>query len=256
MADYITNVATGAGMGAGAGAAFGPIGAGVGLGIGALTGWYSAWKDEKDAERRRKLLEEAKKQLGSDYGKLESMIGAYYRDNPSIGTKQDIKSYRDLVTGYDPNEFVYNDKNLGVSTKFDESEFDDVDKYYAPNRQAIIDKVADSVQHRAAGQGIGRGTGAAQAIGTAVADKQEDLYKDAMNARNQDRQFAYSLWQANIQNAQNRLKSLQEGKNTQMQLYGNLAEDYQNWNQQKMQTMLDLDKQKMNNNLQLTLASV
>ena len=176
------------------------------------------------------------------------MAEEYYRDNQSTGRKDDIQTYRDLIDNYDPNEFVY-----------DAPEFNDnfdVNDYYAANKDAIIDKTADAIQARAAGQGIGRGTGAANAIATGVAEKNEELYKDALAARNSDRNFAYSLWQANIKNAQDKLRSLQEGTNTQLSLYGNLAEDYQNWQNAKFQTQLDLDKQKMNNDLSLTLASI
>lgn len=255
MADYLGNSITGAGTGAAAGAAFGPLGALIGGGAGLVSGLFSAWKQEEDEERKAEILAEAKQMLGSNYTQLKNMVDQYYAENPGIGRKEDIQSYRDLVTGYDPSEFEYNEDNLGVSLDFDQDKYN-VDDYYAPNKQAIIDKTADAIQHRAAGQGIGRGTGAANAIATGVAEKNEDLYKDALAARNADRNFAYSLWQQNIQNAQNRLKSLQEGKNTQMSLYGNLAEDYQNWQQGKMQSQLDLEKQKMNNDLQLTLASI
>lgn len=248
MADYLGNSITGAGTGLAAGAAFGPVGAAVGGGVGLISGLFTAWQQEKDEEKKAKILEQAKQMLGSNYTQLKDMVDQYYAENPGIGSKEDITKYRELVGNYDPNEFVY-----------DAPEFEDkynVDDYYAPNKQAIIDKTADAIQHRAAGQGIGRGTGAANAIATGVAEKNEDLYKDALAARNADRNFAYSLWQQNIQNAQNRLRSLQEGKNTQMSLYGNLAEDYQNWQQGKMQSQLDLEKQKMNNDLQLTLASI
>lgn len=248
MADYASSILQNAGTGAAAGSSFGPWGTLVGGGVGLLSGLFTAWQQEKDEEKKAKILEEAKQLLGSNYTQLKNMVDQYYAENPGIGRKEDIQSYRDLVGNYDPNEFVY-----------DAPEFEDkynVDDYYAPNKQAIIDKTADAIQHRAAGQGIGRGTGAANAIATGVAEKNEDLYKDALAARNADRNFAYSLWQQNIQNAQNRLKSLQEGRNTQMSLYGNLAEDYQNWQQGKMQSQLDLEKQKMNNDLQLTLASI
>ena len=248
MADYAGSILQNAGTGAAAGSSFGPWGTLVGGGVGLITGLFTAWQQEKDEEKKAKILEQAKQMLGSNYTQLKDMVDQYYEDNPGIGSKEDITKYRELVGNYDPNEFVY-----------DAPEFEDkydVNDYYAPNKQAIIDKTADAIQHRAAGQGIGRGTGAANAIATGVAEKNEDLYKDALAARNADRNFAYSLWQQNIQNAQNRLKSLQEGRNTQMSLYGNLAEDYQNWQQGKMQSQLDLEKQKMNNDLQLTLASI
>lgn len=248
MASYGSNAIQGAGTGAAAGAAFGPWGALIGGGVGLAAGLFSAWEQEQDERKKQQILEKAAQQLNTDTATLKAMAEEYYRDNPSTGRKNDVQTYRDLIDNYDPNEFVY-----------DAPEFNDnfdVNDYYAANKDAIIDKTADAIQARAAGQGIGRGTGAANAIATGVAEKNEELYKDALAARNSDRNFAYSLWQANIKNAQDKLRSLQEGTNTQLSLYGNLAEDYQNWQNAKFQTQLDLDKQKMNNDLSLTLASI
>lgn len=248
MASYGSNALQGAGTGAAAGAAFGPYGALIGAGVGTLAGLFSAYEQEQDEKRKREMLEKAAQQLNTNYETLKGLADQYYKENKSIGRTEDLSTYRDLVDSYDPNEFVY-----------DAPEFEDVgpvDDYYAANKEAIINKVADTLQHKAAGQGIGRGTGAANSIATGVAEKNEDLYKDALAARNQDRQFAYNLWQTNIQNAQNRLKALQEGRQYQMGLYGTLADDYQNWQQAKFQTSMDIDKQKMNNDLSLTLASI
>lgn len=248
MANYGSNALQGAGTGAAAGAAFGPYGALIGAGVGTLAGLFSAYEQEQDEKRKREILENAAAQLNTNYTTLKNWVDNYYKENDAIGRQDDIQTYRDLIDSYDPNEFVY-----------DAPEFEDnfdVNDYYAANKDAIINKTADAIQHRAAGQGVGRGTGAANAIATGVAEKNEDLYKDALAARNADRNFAYSLWQANIKNAQDKLRSLQEGQKTQLSLYGNLAEDYQNWQNAKMQTQIDLDKQKMNNDLSLTLASI
>lgn len=248
MASYGSNAIQGAGTGAAAGAAFGPWGALIGGGVGLAAGLFSAWEEEQDEKKKREILEQAAQQLHTSTENLQALADKYYAEHPSTGRESDVTKYRQLVDNYDPNEFVY-----------DAPEFEDnfdVNNYYAANKDAIIDKTADAIQARAAGQGVGRGTGAANAIATGVAEKNEELYKDALAARNADRQFAYSLWQANIQNAQNRLKSLQEGRNTQMSLYGNMAEDYQNWQNAKFQNQMDLDKQKMQNDLNLTLASI
>lgn len=256
MASYGSNALQGAGTGSAAGAAFGPWGSTIGGALGLGMGLFSAYEQAESEKERKRIIKKAAKEMNASYDDIKRMFEQYKTDNPSIGRQSDVENYRDLIDNYDPSEFEYNEKNLGVPTTFDSSEFDDIDKWYAPNKQAIIDKTADSIQHRAAGMGIGRGTGAANMIATGVAEKNEDLYKDALQARNADRQFAYSLWQTNIQNAQNRLKSLQEGKRTQMDLYGNLAEDFQNYNQAMAQTEMDLAKQKANNNMSLTLASI
>lgn len=237
-----------AGAGAAAGAAFGPWGAVIGGGVGLLAGAFQAWANSDDEKKRQEILDKAAKQLNMSQENLDLMFRQYYAENNSVGTQQDVDTYQDLVHNYDPNEFVYD---------FDEFNYDkDVDDFYAPNKQAIIDKTADQLQHTAAGAGIGRGTGAANQIATGVAEKNESLYKDALNAYNQDRQFAYQIWNSNIQNQQNKLNQLRSAKDAQMAMYGNLANDFQEWNQNKMQQQMDLETQKANQNLQLTLASI
>jgi len=248
MANYAGNAIQGAGTGAAAGAAFGPWGALAGGAVGLAAGLFSAYEQAQDEKERQRILEKAAQQLNASTAELKSAVTQWYKDNPSIGTKQDVEQYSDLIRDYDPNEFVY-----------DYEDFDNnynVDDYYAPNREALIEKTGDAVQARAAGAGIGRGTGAANQIATAVADKNESLYKDALAAMNQDRQFAYNLWNAKIQQGQNRLNQLKSAKDTQLSLYGGLAEDFQNWNKSQLQSMIDLDQQKMNNDLSLTLASI
>lgn len=259
MANYGSSAIQGAGTGAAAGAAFGPWGALAGGAIGLAAGLFGAYEQAQDEKERSRILERASEQLNASTEELKAAVDQWYKDNPSIGSQSDINDYQALihggtlsngtaVEGYDPNEFVYDYKDFDNNYN--------VDDYYAPNREALIEKTGDAVQARAAGAGIGRGTGAANQIATAVADKNESLYRDALAAMNQDRQFAYNLWNAKIQQGQNRLNQLKSAKDTQLSLYGGLAEDFQNWNKAKLQSQIDLDQQKMNNDLSLTLASI
>ena len=240
-------MSTGAGAAAG-GALGGPWGAVAGGAVGLAAGLFGEYEAASSESAKRDILSKASQMLDASTNELQSLVKQWYTDNPSIGSKQDVETYSDLTHSYDPNEFVY-----------DNEEFDDtydVNDYYAPNREALIEKTGDAVQARAAGAGIGRGTGAANQIATAVADKNESLYKDALDSMNQDRSFAYNLWNAKIQHGQNRLTQLKSAKDTQLQLYGGLAEDFQNWNQSKLQQQVDIDQQRANNNLSLTLASI
>ena len=171
MASYGSNAIQGAGTGAAAGAAFGPWGALIGGGVGLAAGLFSAWEQEQDEKKKQQILEQAARQLNTSTENLKALAARYYEENPSTGRKEDVNKYRELIDTYDPNEFVY-----------DAPEFEDnfdVNDYYAANKDAIIDKTADAIQARAAGQGVGRGTGAANAIATGVAEKNEELYKDA-----------------------------------------------------------------------------
>lgn len=82
------------------------------------------------------------------------------------------------------------------------------------------------LQHTAAGAGLGRGTGAALNIAKGVTEKSDELYRTAMQDYQDERNFAYQKYQDAITNNQNRLNSLLGAKTTQMQMQGNLANDY------------------------------
>lgn len=252
-------MSTGAGAAAGA-AIGGPWGALAGGAVGLAAGLFGEYEAASTESEKREVLKKASLQLNASTNELQSRLNQWYKENQSMGSKSDVTDYQalvhggtlangEVVDGYDPNEFVYDYED------FEEDKYD-VNDYYAPNRAALIEKTGDAVQARAAGAGIGRGTGAANQIATAVADKNEDLYRDALAAMNQDRQFAYNLWNSKIQQGQNRLSQLRSAKDTQLQLYGGLAEDFQNWNNAKLQSQIDLDQQRMNNQLSLTLASI
>lgn len=245
----VSNVLVSTGSGAAAGAAVGgPWGALAGGAIGLAAGLFGEYEAAESEKKKQEILDKAAAQLGTSSANLKAMADKYYAENESIGSAQDVQTYKNLVSNYDPNEFVY-----------DYEDFDnnyDVNDYYAANKDAIIQKTSDALGATAAGAGIGRGTGAANQIATGVANKNEELYKDALTAMNQDRQFAYNLWNSQIQNGQNRLNQLKSATDTQIGMYGTLAQDYQNWNQQKAQTYMDLEKEKANQNLQLTLASI
>lgn len=245
----VSNVIMSTGAGAATGAAVGgPWGALAGGAIGLAAGLFGEYEAAQSEKEKQRVLEKAAQQLNTSVSILQNKLNEYYSQNQSIGTAEDKLKYQELAHGFDPNEFVY-----------DYEDFDnnyDVNDYYAANRQAIIDKTSDQLQATAAGAGIGRGTGAANQIATGVANKNEELYRDALQAMNQDRQFAYNLWNSQIQLGQNRLNQLRSAKEAQLSLYGNLAQDYQQWNQEKAQAYMDLEKEKMNNQLQLTLASI
>ena len=252
MADFFGNAGSvigQAGTGAAAGAAVGgPWGAVIGGGLGALGGIFGAISSANSEAEKRRIIKQAAKDYDVSVSQMQQMLSDYYESNPSIGTADDVNTYQSLVKGYDPNEFVYDYDDFNNSY--------DVNDYYAPNRSAVIQKTADTLQSTAAGSGIGRGTGAANMIATGVANKNEELAKNAQEAMNQDRQFAYQLWNSAITQGQNRLDALRQAKSDQLKLYGDLASDWQDYNQQQVQTQLDLLKDAANNKLQLTLASI
>lgn len=244
MASYAGSAIQGAGTGAAMGSVAGPWGAAIGGGLGLIAGIFSAYDAEQDAAKKRRILEDAKKQFNLTQDDIDALMQEYYA-NPDnfLGTKEDVQAYRQAVESYNPSDFVYD---------FDEFGYDKtVDDFVNPYYDRIIKDTSDSVQHTAAGAGVGRGTGAANAIADAVAKKNDELYKTALQEYNTDRSQKYSEWAGNIDRMQQRLNQLKAATDTQIGLKGNLSQDYLNTQQQAFADQIASKQNRNNGNLQL-----
>ena len=173
-------------------------------------------------EEGRAYLRGAQSQANSAYSNIINSIGSYYDKRGSLGNASDADMYRQLIAGYSPDEYTYmpgkfNAEDYGVGSRQD---------YVNPYYQQIIDDTAAQVQHSAAGAGVGRGSGAAQAIATEVAQKNNDLWKEANQEYKDERNFAYDQYSDYIKNMQNALTQRQNAMNTKLTMQGNLANDY------------------------------
>lgn len=173
-------------------------------------------------EEGRAYLRGAQSQSNSAYNNIINGIGSYYDKRGSLGNASDADAYRQLIAGYSPDEYTYmpgkfNAEDYGVGSRQD---------YVNPYYQQIIDDTAAQVQHTAAGAGVGRGSGAAQAIATEVAQKNNDLWKEANQEYKDERNFAYDQYSDYIKNMQNALTQRQNAMSTKLTLQGNLANDY------------------------------
>lgn len=173
-------------------------------------------------EEGRAYLRGAQSQANSAYSNIINSINDYYGKRGSLGTSSDAEAYRQLIAGYNPDDYTYlpdkfNEADYGVGSR---------ESYINPYYQQIIDDTAAQVQHSAAGAGIGRGSGAAQAIATEVAQKNNDLWKEANQEYKDERNYAYNQYSDYIRNMQNALTQRQNAMNTKLTLQGNLANDY------------------------------
>lgn len=205
-----------------------PVAVGLGVMAANLIGnQLNSAAQQEAKEQGRAYLRGAQSQANSDYSNIINRIDAYYngdRAKYGIGQKGDSQAYRDAIASYDPDDYVYtpgkfNAADYGVGSR---------ENYINPYYQQIIDDTAAQVQHSAAGAGIGRGSGAAQAIATEVAQKNNDLWKEANQEYKDERDFAYNQYSDYIRNMQNALAQRQNAMNTKLQLQGNLAQDYVN----------------------------
>lgn len=183
-------------------------------------------------------LREQGKITAQEYDKLSQQISDYYAQRGSLGSKADVDKYKSEIEGYNPEEYVYNFGDFN----YDKTKEDFLNPYYSK----IIGDTRDQIQHSAAGAGLGRGTGAALNIAKGVAEKEDELYKTAMQEYNTDRGFEYQKYSDAIKNNQARLNAIREGQQYKIGLEGDLAQDYYNTQDSQMADLLKAQQDKMN----------
>ena len=213
------------------------------LGGAAISGYYSKEASKREANERKdaanKLLQEGKI-TDSQYQELINQIDQYYATRGSLGTKQDVNQYKAAIQGYNPEDYV---ADVGdFSDTYNKTQEDFVNPYYAQ----IIGDTRDTIQHSAAGAGLGRGTGAALNIAKGTAEKSDELYRTAQEAYRDDRNFAYQQYIEAINNNQNRLNALGSGTEYKLGLQGDLAQDYYNTRDSQMSDIMQAQQDRLN----------
>lgn len=183
-----------------------------------ISNLYSADKEEQSRKEGRSYLQKQAQEANKYYDTMIGDIEDYYKNRGSLGTAQDVADYRAAISGYDPNSFVYTPGEFS----YDKTREDFLNPYY----EQIIGDTANRVQHTAAGAGLGRGSGAAEAIATAVAEKNNELFKEAQQEYKDDRNFAYSQYNDYIRNMNDALAQKRAATDTKLTMQGNLAQDY------------------------------
>lgn len=194
----------------------------AGVGLAQLGGnLYSSYADRQQKEKAAKALQNGMAASNLEYDRMMGDIRDYYAKRGSLGNYEDAMGYKQSVANYDPNNFVYTPEKT-----FDETFTKTRDDFINPYYSQVIGDMTDQVQHSAAGAGLGRGSGAAAAIAKAVAEKDNELYKEAQQMYQDERNFQYTKYNDAIRNAQERLNQLRAATDTKITMQGNLANDY------------------------------
>ena len=226
----INRGAQGAGVGTSISPGYGTLIGGVaGLGLGLFEGL----SEDSNKKAARRAIKDAIDQYGEDSEIVKNMLDNYYSGDYSLGTTDDVTRYRNEVSKYNPNDYIYSDYE-----DFDKDAYN-VQDYYDANRGNQINAAANAVQAAAAGQGIGRGTGAANAIANAVVNKNSELGDEAWNRLTSDRTFDYNLWKDNIDMNQSKLDALNQGQQYVLSNHKDLANNYMNNEADKVQNYMD-----------------
>ena len=224
---------------------------------GALANMYAADKQSEatkqatEAERQARLaaaaaLREQGKYTQEEYEALKEDINYFYDHRKGLGREDDLTNYRASIEGYNPNDYVYDFGDFN----YDKTKEDFLNPYY----NQIIGDAAQKAQGSAAGAGMGRSTFAAQNIARAVAQKEDELYKTALQEYNTDRSQAYKEYADAITRNQEKLNALREGNQYKMGLQGDLAKDYINVQDQRQADIMNLKQDKLNAKQQYDMA--
>lgn len=246
---YGRNFVSGSGQGAALGSAAGPWGALIGGAAGGLAGLFAAYEEEENAERKKEILDRAREEFNLTQDEIEGLLDDYY-SNPDnfLGTREDVDAYKKMVSEYDPNAFVYD---------FDEFNYDkSVDDFVNPYYDKIIADTEKRISHSAAGAGVGRGTGAANAIAQGVAEKEDQLFNTALQHYNTDRSQTYAEWSGNIDKMQQRLNQLRAATDTKLNNLGTMAQDYVTQRQNQFSDEIAAKQNRSNGNLELATAGL
>ena len=202
-----------------------------------------AQKEADENERQARLQAQAQLRdqgriTQSQYEDTIKDINDYYDSRIGLGTKEDVNKFKSSIDGYNPEDYVYDFGDF----KYDKTKEDFLNPYY----NQIISDVAQKAQGSAAGAGMGRSTFAAQNIARAVAQKEDELYKTALNEYNTDRSQAYKEYAEAITRNQERLNALREGTQYKMGLEGDLAKDYIDVQDQRQSDLMKANQDKLN----------
>lgn len=201
-----------------------------------------AHKEANENERKDRLQAQAQlraqgKLTQSQYEDTIKDINDYYDSRIGLGSKEDVSKYKSSIEGYNPEDYVYDFKDFNYkNTKED---------FLNPYYNQIIGDAAQKAQGSAAGAGMGRSTFAAQNIARAVAQKEDELYKTALQEYNTDRSQAYKEYAEAITRNQERLNALREGYKYKMGLEGDLAKDYINVQDQRQSDIMKANQDKL-----------
>ena len=200
-----------------------PVAVGLGVMAANLIGnQLNSAAEQEQKQQGRAYLQGAQSSANTAYNNIINGLDAYYKQRGGLGTSQDVTKYKQAIEGYDPDSFVYNPGQFNAADYGVGSREDYINPYY----DQIIGDTAAQVQHTAAGAGLGRGSGAARAIATEVAQKNNELWKEANQEYKDERSFAYNQYSDYIKNMQNALDARRAATDTKLAMQGNLANDY------------------------------
>lgn len=205
------------------------------------TNLFNSASESSRREDARNYLTGQKGSTDAAYAGLIQQIDDYYKNRGSLGTADDVAKYKSIISGFNPEDYTYTPEK-----SFDQTYTKSREDFLNPYYDQIIQDTANKIQHTAAGAGVGRNPGTLVNIAKAVAEKDNELYKEANELYNTDRDFAYKTYSDYIQNMQDNLNRKLQATQTQMTAQGNLAQDYYGAMDSRQADLLKAQQDKIN----------
>ena len=200
---------------------------------------------KKQDERKRNELAKAASQANISYDKMIDLLNQYNQNRMSVATPEMASQYKDLITNYQPQ--VYDFEPFEFTGK--------VEDYINPEAEKIAELAGLKTQAQMAGAGAAKGTGALAGMGYSKWEAARDLYKDAQNQYNIERQQAYQQYGDYIDRMQNKLNTLSQGTLNKAQLLGGAVQNEQAQESDYMSSLLGLMENKTGTNINASLGA-
>lgn len=206
------------------------IAAGITAAVVAGATAYSEYKASEAASEAKKAAQENAEATRAWAEKLIQDVQEHNKNTSGYGTAQDVENYGNATRNTDYVD-MYNkfwDKD-GDGKADDPDEFNynkSIDDFLNPNRDKLIGTVAKNTLSSAFGGGMGRSWDGANQMATAVADKNEQLYANALNEYKGDREFAYKSWSDFLQRKREQYNDLVGATKDNNDALKGLADEY------------------------------
>ena len=226
------------------------IGAGVALGqMGASL--YGASKDREAAEalqkRKERTINNALAQSNVSYDQMMDKLNSYNNNRISLADEATVQQYKDLLNSYNPEDYAYD---------FDKFSYDKtVDDFMNPEAEKIAELAGLKTQAQMAGQGAAKGTGALAGMGYSRWEAARDLYKDAQQQMNQDRNQAYQEYGDYITRMQNKLNTINQSTMNKMNVLGGAVQNEQQAQGDYMSDLLSIMGDKASTNINAAIGA-
>lgn len=224
----------------------------AGVAAGQMAGsLYGASQDRAAQEalqkNKQRALNTALAQSNTQYDKMLDLLNQYNTNRIKLADNDTVAEYQNLINSYNPEDYTYD---------FDKFSYDkSVDDFMNPEAEKIAELAGLKTQAQMAGQGAAKGTGALANMGYSRWEAARDLYKDAQNTYNTERNQAYREYSDYITNMQNKLNAINTNTMNKMNLLGGAVQNEQQSQSDYMSDLLSILGDRASTNVNATVGA-